>query len=277
MRRMLLAVVLLMVAAGATYLNIKEPVPYDGGSENDTIFIGTAAPGQTVYIVAERTTTDAAGEGINYIGWDKLAIEDVPAGWISEDSLWYETPMKAKMRISPNATEGRYSFKAVAVDEGNYDNLGNLTINVEVAVSKDVFNIDITPYKVETGVGQPAIYYIDIDNAGAASDTFSITSRGVPAWRFRKDVLVPHAINVMEAARKTVAYEVVSDEENEMDIYINVTSLSSSQISREIRVGLKAKPSLLADYKATGHGLLVFPLIESPIYSLIAFFSKLLL
>lgn len=269
---------MLMLAANAAYLNVKEPVEASGIVEGAApLFIGTAGPGQTVYLVAERATIGVLDDRIHYQGWDKLAIEEVPEGWVVEDSPLYETPMKAKIRIASDTKDGRYTFKAKAIDEGNYDGLGNLTIKVEVAVSKDVFNIDINPYEVETGVGQPAVYYIDIENAGAASDTFSIISRGVPAWKFRKDVLVSHAVEVMLPARKTVAYEVVSNEENEIDIYLNLTSLSSSQISREMRVRLKAKPSLISDYKATGHGLLVFPLIESPIYSLIAFFSKLFL
>jgi len=277
MRKLLVVLVLLAVAANATYLNVKEPVPKEGMVENDTIFIGTAAPGQTVYLVAERATIGVLDERIHEVGWDTLMIENLPEGWVAEDSPLYETPMKAKIKIAPDAKDGEYTFKVKAVDEGNLDNLGNLTINVTVAVSKEVFSIDVTPTIVDTGVGQPAVYYIDIDNAGAASDTFSITSRGIPAWEFRKDVLVPHAIEVTLPARKTVTYEVVSNEEIEKEIFLNVTSLSSSQISKEMKVTLRAKPSLISDYKATGHGLLVFPLVESPIYSIIAFFSKLLL
>ncbi|MCX6775359.1 MAG: hypothetical protein NT130_00720 [Candidatus Micrarchaeota archaeon] len=268
---------ILMVAANAAYLNVKEPVPYEGRLENDTIFIGTAGPGQTVYLVAERATIDATGEKINYVGWDTLAVEDVPPGWIVEDSPLYETPMKAKIRIAADAADGEYTFKAKAVDEGSYDSLGNLTINVKVTVSKEVFSIDVSPYEVEAGVGQPAVYYVDIENAGAASDTFRITSSGVPAWTFKKEVLVSHAIDVTSPARKTVTYEVVSEEENRIEMTLNVTSLSSDQISKGLKIVLVAEPSLVSDYKATGHGLLVSPLIESPIYSLIAFFSKLLL
>jgi len=277
MRRPVFVLFILMVAANATYLNVKEPVPYGTRLENDTIFIGIAGPGQTVYLVADRATIGALDDRIHYQGWDKLAIEDLPPGWIAEDSLWQETPMKAKIKIAPDAADGEYTFKATAIDEGNLDNLDNLTINVKVSVNKEVFKIDVTPYEVETGVGQPAIYYIDIENRGAASDTFRITSNGVPAWRFKREVLVPHAIDVTSAARKTVTYEVVSEEENKIDMTLTVTSLSSSQISKELRVILTAKPSLISDYKATDHGLLVFPLIESPIYSLIAFLSKLLL
>lgn len=277
MKKLVGVLFLLMAVANATYLNIDEPIEAKGMVENSTpLNIGIAGPGQTVYIVAERATI-GPDDKIHDIGWDKLAITDVPPGWTTEDSPLYENPMKAKIRIASNATDGVYGFKAIAVDEGNLDGLGNLSIDVNVTVSKEVFTIDVTPREVETGVGEPAIYYIDIDNAGAASDTFSITSRGLAAWRFRKDVLAPHAVQVILPARKTVPYEVVSNEETDTEIYLNVTSLSSDQITKELTVKLKAKPSLISDYRATDHGLLVFPLIENPIYSLVAFLSKLIL
>lgn len=267
--------ILLMVVASATYLSIDEPVEVKDMVENSTpLNIGIAGPGQTVYIVAERTTI-GPDNAIHDVGWDKLAIVNAPEGWTSEDSPLYETPMKAKIKIAPNAIDGVYSFKAVAIDENNMDGLGNLTIDVNVTVSKDVFTIDVTPREVEAGVGEPAIYYIDIENKGAASDTFSITSSGLAVWRFRKDVLVPHSVQMQ--AQKTIPYEVVSNEETDTEIYLNVTSLSSDQISKELKVRLKATPSLISDYKATDHGLLIFPLVENPIYSLIAFLSKLFL
>lgn len=275
--KLLGVLIVLAVAVNATYLNIDEPIEAKGMVENSTpLNIGVAGPGQTVYIIAERTTIGPDNQ-IHDPGWDKLAIANIPEGWTAEDSPWYETPMKAKIKIAPNAADGVYSFKAVAVDENNMKGLGNLTIDVNVTVSKNVFTIYVTPNEAEAGVGEPAIYYIDIDNAGAASDTFSITSRGVPAWRFRKDVLVPHAAQVGLPARRTIPYEVLSNEETDTEVYLNVTSLSSDKISREFKVRLKATPSLISDYKATAHGLLVFPLIENPIYSLIAFLSKLFL
>jgi hypothetical protein len=277
MKKLLGVLILLAAVVNATYLNIDEPVVSKGMMENSSpLDIGVAGPGQTVYIVAERTTI-GPDEAMHDIGWDKLVITNVPPGWTTEDSPLYETPMKAKIRIAPNTTDGNYSFKAVAVDEGNLDGLGNLSIDLTVGVSKEVFGIDVTPVDVETGMGEPAIYYIDIDNAGAASDTFSIKSRGLPAWTYKEDALVPHAMDLMLPARKTIPYEVVSNEETDTEIYLNVTSLSSDQITKELTVRLRATPSLISDYKATDHGLLVFPLIVTPIYSLIAFLSKILI
>jgi hypothetical protein len=270
-------ILLIAVANAATYLNIIEPITARDKIENSTpLNIGVAGPGQTVYIVAERATV-GPDDKMHDPGWDKLTIVDAPLGWTTEESPWYETPMKAKIKIAPNATEGLYTFKAVAIDEGNMKGLGNISIGIEVNVSKNVFTIDVTPSEVETGVGEPAVYYVNIDNGGAASDTFSISSSGLAAWRFKEDVLAPHAIDTALPARKTIPYEFVSNEEVDTNVYINVTSLSSDQISVERQVKLRATPSLISDYKATDHGLLIFPIIEGPIYSLMAFLSKLVL
>lgn len=278
MKKLVLVLILLMVVANATYLNIDEPIKATGLMENETIplNIGVAGPGQTVYIIAERATTGPDNQ-MHDPGWDKLSIEGLPAGWTTENSTLYETPMEAKIKIAPNATDGLYTFKAVAEDENNLKGLGNISVSIQLNVSKEVFTIDVTPPDVETGVSEPGIYYIDIDNGGAASDTFRITVSGLPAWTYHEDVLAPHAIDVMFPARTTIPYEVVSNEEMDSDIFINVTSQSSSQITKEFQVRFKATPSLLSDYRATDHGLLVFPLIENPIYSLVAFLSKLIL
>jgi hypothetical protein len=277
MIKLLGVLLLLTVVVGATYLNIDEPIQSMGMTENSSpLNIGIAGPGQTVSIIADRETIGPDGN-IHNPGWDQLVISGVPPGWSTEASPLYETPMEAKIKIAPNATDGAYTFDATAVEEDNITGLGNLTVQITLNVSKDVFTIDVTPDAVETGVGEPAIYYIDINNAGAASDTFRITSEGLPAWTFKEDVLVPHAIDQYSPAITTIPYEVVSNEEINTPIYLNVTSQSSDQISKKLEVTLTATPSLLSDYRATDHGLLVFPLIENPIYSLIAFLSKLIL
>src|SRR5271157_3710116 len=158
----LLGVLLLLTAvAGATYVNIEEPVHSMGMFENSTpLNIGIAGPGQTVSIVADRVTI-GPDEKIHDPGWDQLVITDLPPGWSTEASPLYETPMEAKIKIAPNATDGAYTFSATAVNYGNITGLGNLTVQISLNVSKDVFTIDITPDTVETGVGEPAIYYIN--------------------------------------------------------------------------------------------------------------------
>lgn len=260
----------LSVCAEGTYVNVIDPVEQRGMHEGDNVSLGSVGPGQTIAIIAERATSGPDGTMHN-TGWDKLAIEDLPQGWIAEDSPLYETPMKAKIKVSPDAEDGTYYFKANAIDENNYEGLGNVTVNVKVNVNKEIFILDVSPSEVTTGVGQPALYFIKINNLGAASDIFTIKTSGIPAWRFKKDIFVAHG------SEKTISYEVVLNEENELNVTINVTSTSSELISKQMGVKLKAETSLISDYKATANGLLIFPLIEQPIYSLIALLSKLIL
>lgn len=266
----LLVVLLLALHAGAqTYVNIIDPVEQRGMLEGENVSLGSVGPGQTIAIIAERATSGPDG-AMHYTGWDQLAIEDLPENWVAENSPLYETPMKAKIKVSSDTQDGIYLFKAKVIDENNYEGLGNLTFNVRVNVNKEVFNLDVSPREVTTGVGQPALYSIKIENTGAASDIFVIKTSGIPAWRFKKEIFVAHG------SARTFGYEVVLNEENELNITINVTSTSSSLISKEVGVRLKAETSLISDYKAIGHGLLIFPLIEQPIYSLIGFLSKLI-
>lgn len=249
------------VCAQSTYVNVIDPVEQMGMHEGDTVSLGGVGPGQTIAIIAERATSGPDGT-MHLTGWDRLAIEDLPQGWIAEDSPLYETPMKAKIKVSPDAQDGTYFFKAKAINENNYQGLGNLTFNVKVNVNKEIFILDVFPLEVTTGVGQPALYSIKIDNLGAASDIFTVETSGIPAWKFKKDIFVAHG------SEKTMSYEVVLNEEKKhFNFTINVTSTSSKLISKRMEVGLNAETSLISDYKATANGLLVFPLIEQPIYS----------
>ena len=203
---LIVLILALSVSAQSTYVNVIDPVEQRGMNEGDNISLGSVGPGQTIAIIAERTTPGPDGT-MHKDGWDKLAIEELPDGWVAEDSPLYETPMKAKIKVSSNAQDGVYYFKAKAIDENNYEGLGNLTFNVRVNVNKEVFSFDVSPTEVTTGVGQPALYSIRIDNLGAASDIFVIKTSGIPAWRFRKEVFVAHG------SAKTVGYEVVLNEE----------------------------------------------------------------
>lgn len=275
MRKTAIALVLLLAlssAVFATYANALEPVKktlYPG----ETMRVGKAGPGQTVYLVIGRAT-DGGNCQNNYCpdGWDTVVATEIPAGWEVEPSPLQETPMKMKIKIAPDAEDGEYNLTLSIVDEGNYNKLGNMTVYAIVEVSRDVFDISVSPTRVETGVGQPAIYYIRIRNTGAASDPFEVKVKegDLPAWRFRKTALVNYG------SERVIPYEVVLNEEGERVFTIEVTSLSSPQIRKEMRVVVDSRANIISDWKATTHGVFIFPMIEQPIYALVGLLSWLL-
>ena len=277
MRKLTLALALLAMFSGpvfAIYAHASEPVDntlYPG----DSVDVGKAGPGQTVYLIVDRAT-DGGTCPNNFCpdGWDTVVgVEDgIPHGWEVEASPLQETPMKLKIKIAPDAEEGQYNLTLAVVDEGNYNGLGNMTIHAIVTVSRDVFEITVTPTRVETGVGQPAVYYIKIRNTGAASDPFEIKVRegDLPVWNYKKTALVNYG------SERTIPYEVVLDEEAERTFTIDVTSLSSSQIHKEMSVIVDSRPDIVTDWKATTHGLMMFPILEAPIYAIVGLLSQLL-
>jgi len=274
MRKATAAIALLLVLAPsvfAAYANALEPVKktvYPG----EMMMVGKAGPGQTVYLVVGRET-DGGNCPNNYCpdGWDTIVATDIPFGWEVEPSPMQETPMKMKIKIAPDAEEGEYNLTLAIVDEGNYNELNNMTVYAIVQVTRDVFEISVEPTRVETGVGQPAIYYIKIRNTGAASDPFEVRVKegDLPAWTFKKTALVNYG------SERLIPYEVVLNEEGERVFTIEVTSLSSKQIKKEMSVVVDSRSNIISDWKATTHGLLIFPIIEQPIYAIVGLLSKL--
>lgn len=277
MRKLPLALALLALfswSVFAIYAHAVAPVEktlYPGDSMN----VGKAGPGQTVYLMIERVTDggNCPASGCPD-GWDTVVAEEggIPQGWDIEPSPLQETPMKVKIKIAPDAEDGEYNLTLTIVDEGNYNGLGNMTVYAIVTVSRDVFEITVTPTRVETGVGQPAVYYIKIRNTGAASDPFEIKVREgqLPVWDYKKTALVNYG------SERTIPYEVVLDEEAERVFTIEVRSLSSDQIHKEMTVVVESRPDIIADWKATTHGLMIFPILEAPIYALVGLISNLL-
>jgi hypothetical protein len=241
--------------------------------QDGTIRLGSAGPGQTVVLVFDRGSDGGlCPDNFCQLGWDTVVPVNVPSDWEVEASPLQENPMKVKILVSPYAPDGEYNLTLAAVDEGNYDGLGNLTFNAIVTVTRDVFNISVDPTRVESGVGQPAVYYVKIVNTGVASDPFEIKVRegDIPAWRFRKDVLVNYG------SERVVPYEVVLDEEDVRTFRLEVSSLSSPAIKKEISLVIDSKSNIVNDWKATTHGLIIFPILLEPAYAVMGLIGSLL-
>lgn len=236
----------------------------------DNVSLGVIGPGQTVSLSADALVTEGGifGQGGR---WDQLVITEAPPGWTWSDSLAYEQPLRAKITADPSTSDGLYVIRAAVVDFGDKEKIGgNVSFDVLVRVSRNVVGMDVAPLAVIAGAGQPAGYYVTVRNNGTANDVFEVTSSGVPLWEFRREVFVP------AGGERTVVYEVVSEEEKELSILLRTRSLSSPLIFEEKGAKLYVRTDLIGDWRATGHGNLLFPLAEGPIYGLVGFLANLL-
>jgi hypothetical protein len=264
---LILALAVLSLTVAAADLNVIKPVNMvvqDGGR----VVLGTVGPGQTVFVEANAMVETGGKFGLGG-RWDRLQIVEVPGGWSSEDSMLYEQPLKARVKVSSNAPDGEYEVLARAVDLENKEELGEVNLRLVVNVSMDVFRMSVSPGSKETGASQPASYLVTIYNDGIASDAFEISAGGLPAWDFRKTVFVPYG------SSKAVLYDLVSGEEGEYDVAVRVRSVSSDLIGGEEDVHLGVSTSLTSDYKATNKGLLLFPLFEQAAYSVMGLLANL--
>jgi hypothetical protein len=263
----LLVLALFAVPAWASQLSVLRPV-YVAANDGDEISLGAVGPGQTVSVEADAIVTSGGKFGLGG-RWDRLDIVQVPDGWSADNSLLYEQPLKARIKVAKDAPDGEYVVLARAVDLEGGENLGEVNLRLKVNVSRDVLGMKVAPARMETGATQPASYTVTVENNGVASDAFEISASGLPAWNFKKTVFVPYGQS------RTVQYEVASSEEGEYDVSINVKSVSSDSLSGSQKVHLSVSTSLWSDYKATNNGLLLFPIFEQAAYSVMGLLANL--
>ncbi len=257
-----------MALSNATYLGIIGPSSATLAN-GQSIHLGKVAPGESFYILASATTTNASGFTVN-IGWDQLTAPVLQSGWSSQPSPLYANPMKLKVTVPSNAAYGTYNMTIRAVNlyhnTENYS-LGNLTVTAYVNVSPDVYNITVSPTMINSGIGQPTNIYINVNNTGISDDPFKINAYGLPAWNLSDQVVVLHG------HRSTYIYPVYVNEPGTYNFNIDVNSTTSPSVSTSVPVTIVAQASLLNDYSAVGQGVILSPVILEPSYELMLFLS----
>lgn len=254
-----LALLTVFSVVDASYIQIESPISgrlYNNGS----IYIGKVGPGESFSLLASATTTNASGTLVN-IGWDTLVAVQLPPGWSAQPSPKYQDPMKIKITADPNALNGTYEMVLRAVNLGNYSKLGNLTFDVFVNVTPDVFESNVTPTDLSVGVGQPTNLYVNINNTGASDDPFIIDAIGLPAWNVSDEVISLHS------TRNAFVYPVLINQPGVYHFNLTVSSATSPRIQKTFNIRMVAHASLLNDYGAVGQGALLSPVIYEPVYA----------
>ncbi|MDE1851291.1 MAG: hypothetical protein KGH69_01200 [Candidatus Micrarchaeota archaeon] len=262
-----IAALLLSGISFAKYLDIQGPVSgtlYDNG----TIALGSVGPGESFYVSASATTTNASGATVN-IGWDTLEAlnSSLPAGWTAQASPLYENPMKMKITTAPDTPNGVYTIAIRAINVQNYSKLGNLTINAKVNVTQKVVNFSAEPTRISVGTGQPISIKVTINNTGISDDPFYIAAVGLPAWNVSDQVIALHS------TKGTYVYPVYVNEPGTYDFNMTVSSSTSPLIRSSFPIRMVAQASLLNDYSAVGQGVVLSPVIFQPSYSLMLLIS----
>ncbi len=233
------------------------------GGEVDLEAMG---PGQTISVKIEPRVEEGGIYGEGGI-FDYAVVEELPQGWKGKNSKLYERPLFVSISAAPDAEEGEYSAKIKLVDEFNGEKLGNFTFNVKIRISKEVMEAQISPSKITTSPGQPAVFNIIVENKGSAGDVFEIGAEGPKRWSFKKFVYVG------PKQKKVVRYEVVGEEEEVYKAQIYVKSTASEQVKRAKEVEIVVKPTLEGDIKASANGIMIYPFFNLPLQALNSFLS----
>ncbi|MFA5108392.1 MAG: hypothetical protein WC492_02565 [Candidatus Micrarchaeia archaeon] len=256
---MFLTLSIFSALAWATPLQLLEPQAQlqSGGHA----YFGTVGPGQTFTVQINPIVNDEQG---NFLGrWDFAYATSLPQGWQSRKSKIYDNPLVVEVTVPADSPEGEYSVSFEVVDEKGQENIGGTNdFTITVQIRHDVLEMSVDPLSASVGAGQPARFNILMHNSGSAKDVFSVKALGVKGWEFEKKVYMPPGTS------KTFTYEVVGNEESNYAVKFYAVSDSSKLITSSADVTLDVRTNLASDYKATSNGIMLFPILELPLYSL---------
>lgn len=264
MRNALLLSMLLLLSMAmvfnAAYVSVVNP--YNSTVENNgTIYLGNVGPGQPFTITISSQTTNSTGFMLNY-GWNQLQLSGLPSGWVGENSSLNNQFLSAQIKVAPLASDGLYSFNAIAINTGNYSRIGALKFRVFVNVTPKVFSMHIVPSIIKAGPGQPAKIEVYINNTGVSDSPFIINATGLPAWSIQSTVIALHHTT------GRFDYPIYEYEPGLYHVRLNVSSSSSPLIHQEDNITFIVKASLNNDYSAIGNGAVAFPIIYAPAYAI---------
>lgn len=242
--------------------------PFERGiAGGDEIYLGEIGPGQTIAISIDGRPTTG---GIYNLGgtYETARASELPSGWSATESDWAGIPLQVKIKSDALASEGEYRIKMEVLDS-QPEGLENITFYVKLNVTHEVLDVSLDSQVKRVLAGQPARFYITLDNKASTGDTFKVSSTNVPKWAFSKSVYVP------AKSQKTIYYEVAGAEESTYSPLIEVVSTSSPLINRTLNTTVEIGPSVLADYKAANNGMLFFPAMNGLLYAFAGLISNL--
>ncbi|MEM0201205.1 MAG: hypothetical protein QXD23_02265 [Candidatus Micrarchaeaceae archaeon] len=243
----------------ATYVAIQGPVNYTIYN-NGSVYLGKVGPGESFYVLANASTTNKTGYLVN-LGWDTLTAIKLPNGWYAQQSPSYSNPMRIRITVSPNSTNGRYPVILRAVNFNNYSRLGNLTFTIYVNVSTNVFSVNVNSNTLYSGVNQPVNINININNTGISDDPFLIYAQGLPSWNVTDSVISLHGKNTH------FSYPVFIGQPGKYYLNLTVSSSSSRFLKRSYPILFQVNTTIYNDYKALGSGISISPVIFEPAYA----------
>ncbi|MEM0154299.1 MAG: hypothetical protein QW814_00485 [Methanothrix sp.] len=247
--------------SAGTYVNITEP--YNATvTNNGSIYLGKAGPGQTFSITVSALTTNGTGSVFSR-GWNKLVVTGYPNGWIVKNSALYRSTLTVDITPSPEASNGTYKLALSAVNIGNYSKIGSLNFVAYVNITPNVFKMSVAPEKVYGSPGEPKSIAVTINNTGVSDSPFVINVSGIQGVQFE-----PETVIALHHTSETFKYAIFARTPGQYSPTVNVSSLESPLVRKSVGIKLNIKPSLLDDYYAIGQGSPIFPIIYEPSYVL---------
>lgn len=275
--------VLLILPANAGVVKVISPVGQtlsesEGGLLPE-VDLGVVGPGQKLEIIVSTETGEISKGGqtlsTREAEWDLLEVvsDSLPRGWLGQNSLRFESPMKAFVVVAKDAADGEYSFLFRTKDD--LEDVTPFSFKAKARVKRNVLELKIVGEPVKLESKHVGVYVIELQNQANANDVFDLTVSGLP--KAFEEGTGERTVFVPFNSRVTVPIQVEAPELGEFELEFKAVSLSSPAISSSKTTTLFAGTSLVSDLRAAARGVLLFPTAASSIYALLSLAASLLL
>jgi len=269
----------LLQPAAAAHVKVLAPVEktVDVGNA-DALDLGLVGPGQKLELIvsvgageiSKAGQTDSKKEA----EWDWLQVvhSSLPQGWSGQDSLRFESPMKAFVVVAKDAPDGDYYFEFKVNDD--FEGVTQMTIKAKARVRRELLSLRIVDEPVKLESNTKGTFQIELHNLASANDAFQLSLSGLP---HQTEENTGQQIFVPLNSKVKVSVPVTAAEVGEYAIEFKAVSLSSPAIWDAKGTTLFAGTTLTSDLKAAGRGMLLFPSAAAAIYSLLSVLSGIFL
>ncbi len=242
--------------------------PFNTTVHNGDIFeFGYMGPGQTFSISINPKVTSG---GIQNLGgyYDLAYITNIPYGWKTKKSDLYGNPLFVTLTSPQNAKNGEYIFYVNVVDEGDKEKLGNITFKGKIKITRDVFDVKIKKEK-QYLTKKPARLYITVINKVNTGDVFIVKSDNIKRFPFYVEkYIAPNS-------SQTFIYEINSEEEEQYKPIFIIYPKSAISLNKTFEETMYIEPDPITDLKSINKGILIFPIMDSIIYSIAGLLANL--
>ncbi len=258
------AFLLLLLAAPFAAADVFLVSPFEKQiAANDTIELGSAAPGETVELIfSTKSGKDFA--------WSKAEIaRQLPDKWIVSDSAPFAETLIVKITVPVDEQETAQNIKIILLNFN--DEKKNESFNALLFVKKNLIKASVFALQKETKVGEPVEFEMQLSNDSIADHVVNISSTLPKFWFEDKRITLKKKTSVDSI--QEIKLGVLPRSYGTRDFSFIVNSATNGKQLDKFDARLTVNPTLKGKYAVALYGFPVFTPTLFPYYLVNSFLS----